>query len=102
MVTIILSPNSPNLLPPLIYAYRYYFIKSILLTIVHVYLYPPMVLKTLSIILIRLDGEEQQNLTNMSLCVDPDYDLLWGCGTSEIFCFNPLAAELKGEERSYM
>lgn len=44
-----------------------------------------------------MDGDDQLDLTNMSLCVDPEYDLLWGCGESQVSCYNPLAVGLKGK-----
>ena len=45
-----------------------------------------------------MDGEDQVDLTNMPMCVDPEYDLLWGCGQSQISCYNPLAVGLKGKK----
>ena len=46
----------------------------------------------------RLDGDEQECLSGRSLCIDPEYNVLWSFDTSsfEICCYNPVAAEVKG------
>ncbi|XP_019862398.1 PREDICTED: E3 ubiquitin-protein ligase MYCBP2-like, partial [Amphimedon queenslandica] len=46
----------------------------------------------------KLDGDEQESLSGRSLCIDPEYNVLWSFDASsfEICCYNPVAAEVKG------
>ena len=50
------------------------------------------------IIFSRLDGDEQEDLSGRSLCIDPEYNVLWSYnhGTNEMCCYNPVAAEVNG------
>ena len=49
-----------------------------------------------------MDGEDQQNLADRALCVDPEYNVLWTYSPSslEVNCFNPVASEVKGKENN--
>ena len=53
------------------------------------YPYPP---------LCRLEGEEQQDLTDSAVSIDPEYNILWSysADTNKISCFNPIAANIEG------
>ena len=50
------------------------------------------------IIFSRLDGDEQEDLSGRSLCIDPEYNVLWSYNhdTNEMCCYNPVAAEVNG------
>ena len=47
----------------------------------------------------RFDGEEQQDLGDCGLCVDPEYNVLWSYSShsGKVACFNPIAADIDGE-----
>ena len=47
----------------------------------------------------RLDNEDQENLGNCALCVDPEYNVLWSYtpNSLNVSCYNPIAAEVKGQ-----
>lgn len=46
----------------------------------------------------RFDGEDQQNLLGCGVCIDPEYNVLWGFSpcSGEVSCFNPIAADIEG------
>ena len=47
----------------------------------------------------RFDGDEQQNLGDCGVCVDPEYNVLWSYSphSGKVACFNPIAADIDGE-----
>ena len=46
----------------------------------------------------KFDSEDQQDLANCGLCIDPEYNILWSFSpaTRKIACFNPIAANING------
>ena len=48
--------------------------------------------------LCRLEGEEQQGLTDSAVSIDPEYNILWSYSTdtNKVSCFNPIAANIEG------
>ena len=49
--------------------------------------------------LFRIDGDDQADLSDSALCVDPEYSMLWAYNTRKgiLSCYNPITAEVKGQ-----